>query len=150
MTQIQVFRTIASTTSAAQIPIPQHRYPFLEIRSLSQSITFACSSPQDSGSAFVPMSLFMSFSLIPITVTADQIGTVQSRLSTNYLFREFFINFSKRINRWLSFTRRGSVLANYGRLHRARRNSKLLRDEVLKPTAVQKRAQPDHAMRREA
>lgn len=78
---------MASTTSAAQIPMPQHRYPFLEIRSLSQSITFACSSPQDSGSALVPMSLFMSFSLIPITVTADQIGTVQ--FLTFNVFRKF-------------------------------------------------------------
>ncbi|KOX77689.1 hypothetical protein WN51_09354 [Melipona quadrifasciata] len=76
--QIQVFRTMASTTSAAQIPMPQQRYPFLAIRSLSDSITFACSSPQDSGSVLVPISLLMSFSLMPMTVTADQMGTAPS------------------------------------------------------------------------
>lgn len=144
--QIQVFRTMASTTSAAQIPVPQQRYPFLVIRSLSDSITFACSSPHDSGSDLVPISLLMSFSLMPMTVTADQMGTVRCQRLTY---------FQKRLNVTVIeygtlITRRGSVFTNYRGLHRVCRNSKLLRDEVLKPTAIQKCAQPHHTVRWEA
>lgn len=73
--QAQVLRTIASTISLAQIPTPQLWYPFLMINSLSVPTTFVCKSPQDSGSVFVPISLFMSFKGMPITATADQTGT---------------------------------------------------------------------------